>query len=87
MWIHDFLTSLTICCMLVSHQGIPLKFMQEGVHYYYTPVTLFVNCKKKVGSWTFEATLFVKEAQNMEGKHSGVLGKQTSFSWFAILTN
>ena len=44
--------------------------MQKGIHLLHTGI----NCKKKktFGSWTFEATLVVKEAQDVEGKHSGV---------------
>ena len=72
----------TICCILVSHQEVPLKFMRAGGHYLYTQYH-YLPTTKKFSSWTHEATLPVKEVKS-GGKRFGILGSETSFSCFAV---
>ena len=47
-----------------------------------------ITVKKKFGSWTREDTFPVNEVQKVAsgGKCSDVLGKETSFNWFADLS-
>ena len=68
-----FLLRPTICCILVSHQELSLKFVRVGGHYHYNIIRLM---QKKFGSWTHEATLLVKEVKS-GAKHSGILGSET----------
>ena len=71
-WYHEYshMLKATICCMLVSHQELSLKFLQAGVHYHYTMQYSPSAKKFGFGCWTCKATLPVKEV-NSGGKGSG----------------
>ena len=68
---------VTICCILAAHQQLFLKVLWAGSHYHYAIICQVQ--KKKIGSWTREATFPVKEI-TFWGKCPVNIGRETSFS-------
>jgi len=62
--------------LLVSYQGLSLKFVWVGGHYQYT---IILQQQKKFGFWTRKAMLPVKEVKS-RSKRSGIFGSETSLA-------
>ena len=77
----DPTSKATICCILVSHRGFSLKFVRAGGHYDYT----IIRQPQKSSALVLysEATFPVKDVMSGD-KHSNILGRETSFSCFAV---
>ena len=69
------LSELSVISWVSAFEGCPLS----RVPLY----TIIRKLQKKFGSWTHEVMLLVKVAKS-GGKHSGILGSETSFRCFGV---
>ena len=70
-------TQATTCCILASYQGLSLKSMWAGSHYYYY---IIHQPQDKFGSQTRKTTPPMKEARNVTSV-GWELVEETYFSW------